>query len=218
MPSQPQDHSRILQIEAKSVLAPLGLIQKGRSRTWLDDRIWHLIVVEFQPSGFSGGAYLNVGAMWLWFEKDYISFDYGHRVAAFESADGVWQAKAQRLSELAAERVIELRRELPDIRAAARILRSRAKEDRGWPAFHAVVATGLAGDGESAGELVDAILSRPARYGWEHEMQGKLRELRSLIGDRAGFELRVIEEILRTRDRHKLPKRPIEEISSSLGG
>src|SRR6202000_1719294 len=38
---------------------PLGLERRGRSRTWIDDQRWYAIVVEFQPSGFSKGSYLN---------------------------------------------------------------------------------------------------------------------------------------------------------------
>jgi hypothetical protein len=44
------------------VLTPLGLTQRGRSRLWLDDHGWWLIVVEFQPSAWSRGSHLNVSA------------------------------------------------------------------------------------------------------------------------------------------------------------
>jgi hypothetical protein len=33
-------------------------------------------VVEFPPSGWAKGSYLNVAAHWLWIEQDYLSFDY----------------------------------------------------------------------------------------------------------------------------------------------
>jgi len=54
-------HSKIIADAAKRNLAPIGLTRKGRSRVWLDDRGWYVTVVEFQPSGFSKGSYLNVG-------------------------------------------------------------------------------------------------------------------------------------------------------------
>ena len=80
--SQVNPHSRLITAAAREVLRPLGLFQKGRSRTWLDDRGWWLGVVEFQPSSFSKGSYLNVGAMWLWHRTiKHIQFDVGHRVA-----------------------------------------------------------------------------------------------------------------------------------------
>lgn len=81
----------ILNAGARDVLKPMGLVRKGRSRTWLDDHGWWLIVVEFQPSGFSKASYLNVGICWQWsaVPKSYLSFDMGSGVpgagANFES-------------------------------------------------------------------------------------------------------------------------------------
>src|SRR5205085_1650054 len=73
-------HTKLLNAAAREILRPLGLVQNGRSRTWLDDQRWWLGVVEFQPSGFTRGSYLNVGINWLWNVKDWLSFDFGHRV------------------------------------------------------------------------------------------------------------------------------------------
>src|SRR5262249_16802956 len=76
-------HSTLITRSARSMLRPLGLMQKGRSRTWLDDHGWWLCVVEFQPSAWSRGSYLNVGCCWLWQVKGYLSFDEGNRVENF---------------------------------------------------------------------------------------------------------------------------------------
>lgn len=51
---------------AREILKPMGLFQKGSSRIWIDDNNWFLIVVEFQPSAWSQGAYLNVDVSFLW--------------------------------------------------------------------------------------------------------------------------------------------------------
>ena len=59
-------HTKLLNAAAKEVLGPLALRRKGRSRVWLDDQGWWLGVVEFQPSSWSRGSYLNVGVGWLW--------------------------------------------------------------------------------------------------------------------------------------------------------
>jgi hypothetical protein len=58
--------TRLVIRAARQALQPMWLRQKGRSRTWLDDHGWWLTVVEFQPSGFDHGTYLNVGVNWLW--------------------------------------------------------------------------------------------------------------------------------------------------------
>src|ERR1051325_6569931 len=76
-------HSTLIARSARSILRPMGLTQKGRSRTWLDDHGWWLCVVEFQPSSWAGGSYLNVGCCLLWQVKDSLSFDEGYRVENF---------------------------------------------------------------------------------------------------------------------------------------
>jgi hypothetical protein len=73
-------HTRLLHAAAGEVLSPLGIVQKGRSRTWIDDRGWWLGVIEFQPSSWSRGSHLNVGVNWLWNERDDLAFDVGARV------------------------------------------------------------------------------------------------------------------------------------------
>ncbi len=75
-------HSKILIQTAKTLLTPLGIVQKGQSRTWIDDHGWWVIMMEFQPSGWSKGTYLNVGVCWLWDRNNYLSFDVGDRINA----------------------------------------------------------------------------------------------------------------------------------------
>ena len=91
-------------------LQPLGFRRKGQSRLWGGDHGWWLAVVEFQPSGFRKGSYLNVAAHWLWSDGGYISFDLGSgadggsRVAEFEEYDSneQFEAAAHRLAIAAA--------------------------------------------------------------------------------------------------------------------
>lgn len=64
----------VLEDAARAILRPLDFLQKGRSMTWLADELWWMIVVEFQPSGFSKGFYLNVGCMCYGiFNRTYLS-------------------------------------------------------------------------------------------------------------------------------------------------
>src|SRR5215469_1402855 len=100
-------HTQLLTLAAKRVLRPFGLIQKGRSHTWLADQGWWLAVIEFQPSGWSRGSYLNVGCMWLWNVKGHLSFDMGYRVNEFHPFESEQQfgPVAQRLVEQARDEV-----------------------------------------------------------------------------------------------------------------
>src|SRR5437763_13619414 len=83
-----QPHQRIINESARANLKPIGLIQKGRSRTWLDDHGWWTTVVEYQPSGFGKGTYLNVGVNLHWYPRNYFSFDIGSRVGGFVAYSG----------------------------------------------------------------------------------------------------------------------------------
>ena len=73
----------IIEKVAETILKPLGFHQKGRSRVWINDRGWHIILVEFQPSSGAQGTYLNVGVCFNNYPRDYFSFDLGGRTTEF---------------------------------------------------------------------------------------------------------------------------------------
>src|SRR5207247_2252920 len=136
-----------------------------------------LIVVEFQPSSWSKGTYLNVGVMWLWHARYYLSFDRGYRERAFqEAASGSWSLRCRLLAESAARRVQEIRDEIPNISAAAQILFDEAKEP-GWPQFHAAVAAGLAGNRLDSQRLFAAIQDLNPGNDRRAELLERAREL-----------------------------------------
>src|SRR5919197_3091278 len=78
--ASPPIHSKLLNAAAREYLRPLGLAQRGRSRLWFDDHGWWIINVEFQPSGWSKGSFLNVGVQWLWYRFPSFCFELGYRV------------------------------------------------------------------------------------------------------------------------------------------
>jgi hypothetical protein len=149
-------HTKLLNAAAREVLRPLGVVQKGRSRTWLDDHGWWLGVIEFQPSSWSRGSYLNVGVNWLWDPKDYLSFDFGHRIdipgegqyIEYENEEQ-FSPLARKLAMVAAEQVRHYRDVFPTLEAAAATLR-RTEPDDVLRSLDAGIALGLAGDGTAA--------------------------------------------------------------------
>lgn len=62
----PLDHNRALTRAARQRLAPLGLVRKGRSRTWIDDHGCWAIVVDFLHSNWTRGSYLYVYPASFW--------------------------------------------------------------------------------------------------------------------------------------------------------
>lgn len=128
MPSD-VDHNKLIKQAANLVLKPYGLFQKGSSRIWIDDNGWYLIVVEFQPSAWDKGSYLNVAIHYLWDEKDYLSFDYGHRVNSFVRFDGnetKFLSDMQSLAEIAMNKVMEYRQFRDLEYAKTAVLKSKA--------------------------------------------------------------------------------------------
>lgn len=134
-----QSHSKLITQAACETLRPLGIVQKGRSRTWLDDQGWWIGVVEFQPSSWRRGSYLNVGINWLWNAKDFLSFDFGSRVddAGFVSyeSDEQFALFARPLARAAADRAVLYRTVFSTIAAVAKHARrsDRRLESTLWP-------------------------------------------------------------------------------------
>jgi len=189
--------------------------------------------VEFQPSGWTRGSYLNVGAMWLWNHDDepFLHFAVGGRVrelVSFQSEEQ-FAPEARRLAMRAADEVLRLRGLFPDVSSAAAYLAAHVEDDS--EAFDAAVTAGLAGDTESARSYFDLHDSLALRYherdrdeDWygaellaEHEAElARSERLRSLLDDPAAFRDAVYDAIARVRAGVRLP--PLAETAKPRTG
>jgi len=202
-------HSKLLNEAARQVLGPLGLTQKGRSRTWLDDHGWWLGVVEFQPSSFGRGSYLNVGVNWLWTPKDYLSYDFGGRLdvggyAEYET-DDQFRPLAMKLAALASEEVARLRELFPTVDAAAKRL-AREKEPSVVEAIDAGIALGLTGDGDRAGRMLARYMTwfesdeeREWRIEDDRVLYDRARTLTAIVDDAERFREQVARDVQSAR-------------------
>ncbi|HEY7643218.1 MAG TPA: hypothetical protein VH814_26045 [Steroidobacteraceae bacterium] len=208
------DHNRIIATAARSVLAPLGCRQQGRSRTWLDDHGWWVAVVEFRPSRWSKGSGLSVGACWLWHEQDHLSFDYsiavhGSKTSPFQEFDGTrrFEAVATSLAQSARLQVIELRHRLQSVADASAVLEAELDSlSPIWSDYHAGVAAGLIGNVAHAAAHFRKIEKARHDVSWVHELKGRTAELARLLSDREQFRREIESVIARTRERLELPK------------
>ncbi len=157
-------HDTLIANAAKAALGPLGFRRKGRSRLWIADHGWWLNVVEFQPSGWERGSYLNVAAHWLWSDKGYLSFDHGRRIDGFVQYEGDAQftEAAAVLADKALLAAHELDMAIPSPSALAGMLAAsdalaRPALKASWPGYHLAVAEALAGRTAEAGLLLEAI-------------------------------------------------------------
>ena len=67
---------KIIRKLCKEILFPIDIFQRGSSRVYLDDNGWFFTVMEFQPSSWSKGTYLNIALHFLWNECEFLSYDF----------------------------------------------------------------------------------------------------------------------------------------------
>ena len=199
------NHNKIINQAARKVLKPCGLFQKGQSRTWIDDNGWFLIVVEFQPSAWDKGSYLNVAINYLWSEKDYLSFDYGHRVNEFVAFSGdeiEFYSGMVLLSERALEKVEEYRCFKDMLYAKEQILGYNGHSSLSHEIYNKMMICGLIKDDKARvfyKKLEDNI--KDSQLGWEKEYYTELSEkIAPVIEDAELFYEYVINKIKRQRE------------------
>lgn len=166
------DHNRIIAQVTQETLRPLGFWRYRRSRLWLADGGWWLLLVEFQPSLGRRGSYLNVGAMWLWrpvavtrpqldvFRRNQ-QIGRGTFVEANDESE--FTAAMREAAEIAAREATEWRGRVRDVDAAlGLILEPPPGTIRLYADLHAAIAAGLAGRWELARRTIDAFAQQAA--------------------------------------------------------
>jgi len=200
------EHSKLITAAARKTLRPMGLRQRGRSRTWLDDHGWWLCVVEFQPSSWARGSYLNVGCCWLWSVKDYLSFNEGHRVEGFSEFEDPTQFDrvAARLAERAAQEVERYRELFPDVRRVSDFYLERSV-NAFWPTFHAGVASLLSGRLDEARRFFAEVKADEDQRDWVRAAEADARELMAAASAAEKIQDLVGQRVCRARALLKLP-------------
>lgn len=201
------EHGHLIFVAAKTHLRPLGCQRQGQSRFWsADHRLWQ-IGVEFQPSGWSKGSYLNVGVQWLWYPKRHFSYDTGSRVAQFVPFESPEQfaPEANCLAARAAEEVLSLRSRFASLPAIAHDLVTKPWGDALWPLYHGAVAAGLTGDVPTARNLFDQLLAVDYGYGWWQERHDVAARLASCLSDPNAYRAAVLALIVECRTMQRLP-------------
>lgn len=210
--TNPADHNKIIAAAAREALAPIGMHRKGRSRTWLLDRAWWLGIVEFQPSAWARGTYLNVSMMWLWQPIDYLTFEVEpRRVGNFVDFDqapdlpaaiGAVALDAQRAMTHLAERFGRLSLVINYLQTAPR------HNDPRYLA-HLATAHGLAGTMAAARATFDqAVAAREELTPAPWRATTYLLDARQAATSQAQFRTRALTTIGRTRAALKLPPNP----------
>jgi hypothetical protein len=204
------DHNKLIAQVAKQTLLPAGLKRKGKSRLYYDDNGWWCTIIEFQPSGFSKGSYLNVGVSWLLYEQDYWSFDVGSQEGSgrrFVSADNENEftndvfEKAMRAKE-----IVENNRErFSTVTKAHEYYQSIQRS--GWSYYYAAVIAGMNRQFDAAEQNFNSSLAYPERTEWQKELNLRTRKLMSLMGQPKEFAEAVFQIVLNSRILRRLENR-----------
>ena len=198
--ASPIDHNKLIAAAAKEALSPLGLKRDGKSRLWYDDHGWWCIVVEFQPSSWSKGTYLNVGVSWLLFEKAHWTFDVGHREQGFSPARAEQQFTdaLSRIVAHASERVRAYRESFATIQSAHRHYQSIELRSH-WDYYHAALIAALAGELSTTRKHFEWLLAQPRPHPWQHGLYFRALDLNRLLDSRREFLDSVRGIVHRTR-------------------
>lgn len=162
-----QAHEKIIKASAKKILQPAGLFQKGTSRIWLEDNGYYLTQVEFQPSAYSKGSFVNVGVSFLWeFDEilnSVLGFNYGYRLSEcgfteYDGNDEKFQETMESYANAALQKVIEYR-QFRNLDYAKQIYKQEEKK-LSWQDYNLAMICFLKGDYEEGMESLENLMKR----------------------------------------------------------
>lgn len=202
------EHGKLIAAAAKAALLPLGCRRKGQSRCWSsDERFWY-IFIEFQPSAWSKGTYINVGPIWLFLRPwgGEVTRRLGNYIE-FESVEQFGPLIEQAAKLVAAE-VIALRTKF---RTPADIHRFFTG-NLSWSGnvYRAAITGSLVGDFALARQLFAQIKQLdPTRHGLQlRNIQAECAKLAALLDDPVAYRSAILEKIAARRQASGLPPDP----------
>lgn len=200
------DHNKLLKKIAKERLKPYGIFQQGQSRTFLYDKGWWTIVIEFQPSSYSKGTYLNIGVDFNFYPRDYFAFGYGYREKGFEEFNDEEQFNklVNELCKLTIKRVQELEQKFTDVWTAQKTA-DKEKADNTWIIYEVAILNILTSNFDEARKRLFQVSKTKCEYDWEIERKKVADELLDWLKEKPG-DLDKIENLInKTRQLKKLP-------------
>ena len=210
----PKIHNNIIKKIAKKILEPQGLRQNGNSRTFIYDNNWWIIIVEFQPSGYNRGTYLNIGSCFLIYERDYFAFEYGYRqndLIKFENEEQ-FTKECIKLSNFAIEKVEECKKMFPSIKKAyEKVLNEELIEPNPniYSLYNGAVLSGLVGDIKTAEKCFHSLENYEAKSNWQFKIKNISKKLHYKLYDSKTFEKEIIKIVMNTRKLLKLENKKI---------
>jgi hypothetical protein len=200
------DHNKLLKKTAKERLTPFGITQKGSSRTFLFDNDWWTIIIEFQPSSFSKGSYLNIGLDFNFYPRDHFAFTYGYRENGFEEADNetTFIKIINDYCDLTITKLDDLKVKFKDVWTATNTFKKHIDKDP-WNKFDLAILYSLTGNISDSRKLLNDIKKQKCEYDYEFKRQQLVTEILLWFDDDETFLSKIKELINQTRQLKKLP-------------
>ena len=201
------DHNKLLKKIAKARFKQTDIRQEGQSRTFLQDNFWFTTLIEFQPSGYDKGTFLNIGADFNFYPRDHFAFSYGYREKEFIKfeSESQFENAVNNLCDLTLKRTLEIQSQLETYAKTAIILKETFNPTNGWQNFNLGIITGLSGDKTNAKILLETVVSEKCDYQWQTDRRNFTIKLIDLL-DSDNFDDKIKEQIVLTRKLKKLDK------------
>ena len=201
------DHNKLLTTTAKTKFKPHGIVQKGQSRIFLCDNFWYTIVIEFQPSSWDKGTYLNVSVDFNFYPRDYFAFGYGGRLKEFVTFnnENQFQKDVSDLCDIAIKKIAILKTQFADLSTAKDILSKELNPADSWNNLDLSILCMLTSDKATAKAILNKVLSDQCDHDWEIQRRKFAVTLMDWF-DKPNFDIKIDEQIKATRKLKKLDK------------
>ena len=199
------DHNKVIAKQAKLHLKPIGYTRSGKSRLWYKDKGWWGIVIEFQPSSFSKGTYVNVSVSYFLYEKSHWTFDVSSRVGKFISVEN---------SEDFEKEIIDINKKT--ISRAEQYLKNHSsvshcnelccmdERQSVWDLYHSSIFSSFLGDWEGSENKLHKIIDSDYDRDFEIAVQHRAADLLYLQKSKNAYKKSIYGIVLRTRNQMHL--------------
>ncbi|WDF75388.1 hypothetical protein PQ469_15970 [Mucilaginibacter sp. KACC 22773] len=208
------DHNKLLKKITKQRLSTYGIVQKGTSRTFLKDHGWYTIVIEFQPSGFGKGTYLNVGVDLNFYPQQHLSFSYDYRQKEFREAKNEDQYTEIVIDfcNFAIKKTQKLETDFSDIGTAIETVKKSDSKEL-WNKYNLAILYGLMGNLPKSRRLLNEIREKKYQYDYEFERQKVVISILTCMDEFEPFINKIQDIITQTRALKKLPVYTLENLT-----
>jgi hypothetical protein len=207
------DHNKLLKKIARERLKSYGIVQKGSSRFFFKDKGWYVIGIEFQPSGFDKGTYMNIGVDFNFYPREGFAFAFGGREGKYTSSENETQfaESVNAYCDFTIKRVDQLETDFCDIETAIRTLK-KDNSSNPWRIFELAALYGLINDLRNATRLLNKVKKAKCIHQYEFDRRKIIDTMLGWMNGKDSFFMNLKGLVIRTRKLKKLPDIELDDL------